>query len=531
MSILNLDLLILGISIAVTTILGFVVYFNNRKSVTNRLFLLFTVVSSLWGGVNYISYKLFDPVYGALAVRLVMFFAVYQAGVFFLLTYIFPQETYKFPRWIKYVYIPLVIIVSIITLTPLLYSEVIIKEGSTPQPVPAPGMALFAIVAVSSIIAGLFILLKRIVKTKGNERLQFVFLLLGVLLMFGLILAFNFFSTTIFGDSSFVPLSGIFMLPFALFTYYAISRHELLNIKIIGTEIVTILLIVLSFAEIILSSSLREIIFRSGLFVALLIVGILLIQSVLREVKQKEQLQLLNKKLEELDKQKDEFVSMAAHELRSPLTAIKGYISMIIEGDTGDIPEKARQYLADSMAVTERLVRLVNNMLNVSRIEEGRIVYQMEETNLIRAVQEVFNTSRVEAERKGLEFKMDIPNALEDNVKVDPDRIREVVGNIVSNAIKYTEKGKVSIKMSNPRPDRVRVEVVDTGPGISKEEQSKLFQKFYRAESTSGKTFGTGLGLYITRLLIEKFGGEIGLMSELDKGSNFWFELPVTKKI
>ena len=531
MSILNLDLLILGVSIATTTILGFVVYFSNSKSITNRLFLLFTIVSSLWGGVNYVSYKVSDPVYGALAVRLVMFFAVYQAGVFFLLTYIFPREKYEFPKWIKFFYTPLIMLVSVVTLTPLMYSEVIIKEGSTPQPVPAPGMALFAIVAVSSIIAGLFILLKRIIKTKGNERLQFVFLLLGVLFMFGLILAFNFFSTTLFGDSSFVPLSGIFMLPFALFTYYAISRHELLNIKIIGTEVVTILLIVLSFAEIILSSSLREIIFRSGLFVALLIVGILLIQSVLREVKQKEQLQILNKKLEELDKQKDEFVSMAAHELRSPLTAIKGYISMIIEGDTGDIPEKARQYLADSMAVTERLVRLVNNMLNVSRIEEGRIVYQMEETSLIRAVQEIFNTSRVEAERKGLDFKMDIPNALEDTVKVDPDRIREVVGNIVSNAIKYTEKGKVNIKISNPRTDLVKVEVIDTGPGISKEEQAKLFQKFYRAESTSGKTFGTGLGLYITRLLIEKFGGEISLTSELDKGSNFWFELPVVKKI
>lgn len=245
----------------------------------------------------------------------------------------------------------------------------------------------------------------------------------------------------------------------------------------------------------------------------------------------KNKLQELNKKLEELDKQKDEFVSMAAHELRSPLTAIKGYVSMVIEGDTGDIPEKARQYLADSMAVTDRLVRLVNNMLNVSRIEEGRIVYQIEETSLIHAVQEVFNSSRVEAERKELEFKVSIPNGLSDTIKVDPDRIREVVGNLVSNAIKFTEKGKVSLLMTNPKPDIVKVEVVDTGPGISKEEQTKLFQKFYRVEATAGKTFGTGLGLYITRLLVEKFGGKMGLISDLDKGSNFWFELPVAKKV
>jgi len=256
------------------------------------------------------------------------------------------------------------------------------------------------------------------------------------------------------------------------------------------------------------------------------------IQSYARSLEETQsELQNLNRKLKELDTQKDEFVSMAAHELRSPLTAIKGYISMIIEGDTGDIPEKARQYLADCMAVTDRLVRLVNNMLNVTRIEEGRIVYQMEQTSLIRAVQEVFNSSRVEAERKGLKFAVHIPNSLDDDVQVDPDRIREVIGNIVSNAIKYTEKGGVDIKMSNPRSGWVKVEVVDTGPGISKEEQIKLFQKFYRAESTSGKTFGTGLGLYITKLLVEKFEGKLDLTSELDKGSNFWFELPVIKKI
>ena len=183
------------------------------------------------------------------------------------------------------------------------------------------------------------------------------------------------------------------------------------------------------------------------------------------------------------------------------------------------------------MAVTDRLVRLVNNMLNVTRIEEGRIVYQLEETSLIRAVQELYNSSRVEAERKELKFVINIPNGLEDNVKVDPDRIREVIGNLVSNAIKFTEKGKVQIVMTNPKPEIVRVEVSDTGPGISQEEQAKLFQKFYRAESTAGKTFGTGLGLYITRILIEKFGGRMGVISELDKGSNFWFELSVIKKV
>ncbi len=358
--------------------------------------------------------------------------------------------------------------------------------------------------------------------------MQYILLGIGVLTVFGSVtnliipLIFNNFNASDLG-----PLLSLFVFAF---TAYSILQHKLFDIKIIATQGLTLIMVIALLAKTVLSQSSPELILNLSLFLMMLVFGLLLVKSVLNEVKQREQLEILNQKLKELDKQKDEFVSMAAHELRSPLTAIKGYVSMVVEGDTGDIPEKARQYLADSLAVTDRLVRLVNNMLNVSRIEEGRIVYQMEETSLIRAVQEIYNSSRVEAERKGLKFEAKIPNGLDDTVKVDPDRIREVIGNLVSNAIKFTEKGKVSIIMTNPDRNFVRVEVIDTGPGISKEEQERLFQKFYRAESTAGKTFGTGLGLYITGLLIEKFGGKIGLTSQLDKGSNFWFELPIAKK-
>ena len=238
-------------------------------------------------------------------------------------------------------------------------------------------------------------------------------------------------------------------------------------------------------------------------------------------------LQKVNEKLKALDAQKDEFISMAAHELRTPMTAIKGYVSMIIEGDTGDIPEKARGFLADANAINERLIRLVNNMLNVSRIEEGRMVYQEEEENLSSAVRTVFSQFRPEAERKGLELKLDVPASITDKVRVDPDRIQEVIGNLLSNAVKYTDKGSVVVRLVQPNANMVRFEVEDTGSGISKEEQEKLFRKFSRAESTVGKTTGTGLGLYISKLLVEKFGGSIGLSSEIAKGSTFWFELPL----
>jgi signal transduction histidine kinase len=233
-------------------------------------------------------------------------------------------------------------------------------------------------------------------------------------------------------------------------------------------------------------------------------------------------------KIKEIDKEKDEFISMAAHELRAPLTAIKGYLSMIVEGDTGEVSAKTRGFVADALSVNERLVRLVNNMLNVSRIEQGKLAFQMDNLHLARAARGAFDTFRAEAERKGLEFSLEIPEKISDEVYVDPDKIDEVIANLVSNAVKFTSKGFAKIKLSNPQEKVVRLEVIDSGPGISAEEQKKLFRKFYRVESTSGKTIGTGLGLYICKLLVEKFNGKIGLISSEGQGSTFWFELPLS---
>ncbi|MBN1168630.1 HAMP domain-containing histidine kinase [Candidatus Woesebacteria bacterium] len=248
------------------------------------------------------------------------------------------------------------------------------------------------------------------------------------------------------------------------------------------------------------------------------------LRKILKETK--DELRSVSDRLNTIDRQKDEFISMAAHELRAPTTAIKGYLSMMLNGDAGDISERVRGYLADAQATNDRLIRLVNNMINVSRIEEGKITYQIDDVKLSALAGAVYSDFKFEAERKKLGFSTEIQENVNDLVKVDPDRIREVVANMVSNAIKYTNEGFVKIKVLDSSGGMVRLEVVDSGPGISEEEQSKIFRKFYRVKSAVGKTIGTGLGLYISKLIIKSFDGEIGVDSRMGSGSTFWFELP-----
>lgn len=301
-----------------------------------------------------------------------------------------------------------------------------------------------------------------------------------------------------------------------------------INFKIVTTLVLTISVwVTLALRILLYPDGVVGLTIDLGIFLFTLIFGVLVVQSVDKETKQRDELSKLAFELRALDAKKDEFVNMAAHELRAPLTAIKGFLSMVIAGDAGEVTDKTKEFLEDSAVSTQRMIRLVNNMLNVSRIEEGRIIYSMDNFRLSHAVEQILSEFKIEAQQKGLKLEMHVSTHVMDSVFVDKDRIDEVVINFLSNAIKYTESGLVEIKIVNPTPHVVRLEVVDTGPGVSELEQKKLFQKFYRVEAKVGKTIGTGLGLYISKLLIRKFGGEIGVISKENNGSTFWFELPV----
>ncbi len=255
-------------------------------------------------------------------------------------------------------------------------------------------------------------------------------------------------------------------------------------------------------------------------------------------------LKAANEQLKKLDEAKSEFISIASHQLRTPLTAIKGYISMMLEGDFGQLTQQEHVSLEKVFESNERLIRLVEDLLNISRIESGRLQFSFAAGSLEKMVDGVVEELSGNAKKKGLNLVYNKPQAALPLVTMDEDKLRQVVMNLVDNSIKYTKQGTVTVsldlKTEKVKDDKQKeIErkylefcVADTGMGISKEDLPNLFQKFSRGTGTSLiHTEGTGLGLYVARMMMEAHKGAIWAESEgEDKGSKFCFKLPIDNK-
>ena len=227
----------------------------------------------------------------------------------------------------------------------------------------------------------------------------------------------------------------------------------------------------------------------------------------------------------EVEQMKQELISIATHELRTPITGIKGYLDMILSDDAGEISPELKEMLEEITKINQRLGDLVDDLLNVGRIEQGRIEIKPVPLDLVKLIEEVVKELQIQAKDKQLILdykKQEIPQ-----VKADLERTRQVLINLIGNAIKYTEQGVVTVS-TEKKEKEVVVHVQDTGIGMSVEVQKKLFGKFYRVKTEKTRQItGTGLGLWITKQLVEKQGGKIWVESAEGKGSTFSFSLPV----
>lgn len=237
-----------------------------------------------------------------------------------------------------------------------------------------------------------------------------------------------------------------------------------------------------------------------------------------------------NNKLKELDQLKSEFLSLATHQIRAPLTAIKGYSSMLIEGDFGVLPQKAKDSVETIFKSSQNLINIVGDFLNISRIEQGRMVYEKSTFDIANLTKEVAKELEPNVKKAGLTLTLDIKEGVKAEVNADLGKIKQVIGNLIDNAIKYTVKGGINISISTDT-EKVFIKIKDTGIGIDKEEIGKLFTKFTRAkDANKTNVIGTGLGLYIAKKMTEAHHGDIKIESEgLGHGTTFIIELPRVK--
>jgi PAS domain S-box-containing protein len=230
----------------------------------------------------------------------------------------------------------------------------------------------------------------------------------------------------------------------------------------------------------------------------------------------------------EIHRVQSEFISLVSHELRTPLTTIKGYIDVFMDGDLGSLPTEQKNFLRIASENTDRLASLINDLLDVSRIESGEVELERKPQNLHRIIGDTVESLQQQMETTRHYFTLNV-DVVEPAVLGDGQRITQILTNLISNAIKYSPAGGEITISAHPENGTIQVSVTDGGIGLSLGEQSQLFSKFFRAKNaTTQRTGGTGLGLAITRGLVEKLGGEISVSSAKGEGSTFTFTLPAT---
>lgn len=316
-----------------------------------------------------------------------------------------------------------------------------------------------------------------------------------------------------------------------------IVKFDILNKKAFYAQSLFGLIISINIIEIVFADSLIGQTYKGLMLIFLMIFSNILIRSYKEDIYQKEglvrmrkKLELNNKKLRELDGAKNEFISIAAHQLRTPPTVIKGYLSLIKDNpESKNMSSDTRDALLRALASNERLIELVEDILSISRIESGKMQYDFQSDQSIeKIIREIEDNFETKAKDRHLKFKVEITSRKVPLIVMDSKRIKEVLSNLVDNAIKYTVKGSVLVRCLK-RSDVIRIEVSDTGVGISKKEIPGLFNKFSRSSNADKLGVGgIGLGIYVGKKIIEAHGGKIWAESEgVDKGSVFIVELPI----
>ncbi len=530
--------IILGVLVfAVNIYLGILVFSRDTKNWTNRLFLILAILINAYVITNFISLHptLINSHDQLFWIRIVMFVTSFIGPSLFFLVYVFPRHTARIAPVLLYPILALMILSAGLSLSPYVFTD-LQYIGGQPIPTPGPGIFVFMLDFIGLFIASFVVLILKLRKENGPEHPQIKTIFYGVLVSFSLMGFSTVISVVVFHTSSSVFLGPLYSLFLISAIFYAILHYNLFNIKVFATQIFVVAIGLIYLTKYVLAASIADRIVDGSIFIVTMSFGILLIRSVQGEVRARQEIEGLmtnlheaNKHLKDLDQRKSEFLSLASHQLRTPLTAIKGYSSLVLEGAFGKIPKQAIGAIERIFESSKWLVTIVDDFLTISRIEQNRLHYIFEQIDLYPLLESLAHEMTLSAGKKGLTLTFEKKGAT-CCVLADGEKLKQVIANLIDNSIKYTTAGGITLStVEDPHHHSVLITITDTGIGMSVETLDLLFKKFSRAMNASKmNTGGSGLGLYISRRIIEEHSGRIWAESAGEgKGSSFFIELPL----
>lgn len=531
-------------SIIISVILTIYIYFVDRKDSKNKTFSLITLSSCIWVTCLFLSDFIKSENGAFFWSQCAIIPPAFIPPLFVYFSTVFPKKLFVFKSF--YLFILFLPAVAISSLAFTRFNVISVNQLDWGTQVDSGSLyyALGAYYVVAVIIAIYYLFQGYRKADMERYRSQVLYLTAG--LMIAIII--NVFINVVLvglGNSKYSALGTASVLVFLGLTIFALVRKNLFNIKTLLINIAVVVAIgavaIQSAMQIISSQNLIQTVIVCVTLLLVIYGGSLIIKSVKIEIAQREKLTILAKKLddanvrlEELDEAKDNFLSMATHELNTPIAAINGYLSMIIDEKlTGEVNKETMGYLQQIFSSSKRLANLVKDLLNVSRIESNRVHIIYTQAQMEDVISHSIGEVAIKAKQVGHTLVFEPPAAKLPLTYLDVPRITEVIINIIGNAIKYTEPPGRIIVRAQADASKIVVSIQDNGRGIPPDKYNHIFEKFTQVNVLKDEVKGTGLGMFISKNLIEMHKGQIWFKSSVDPqdhGTTFFFSIPVLRQ-